>query len=149
MSTLLDKLQNEMKKALKSKDKERLSVIRMLISEIKKEQIDKKKDLSDDEILKIIQRYAKQRREAIEQYKKANRQDLVEKEEKELNIVLEFLPEQLTEEEITKIVEESINEVGANSIKDMGKVMKVVMEKVKGRADGSIVSKIVREKLNK
>ena len=148
MSTLLKKLQNEMKNALKSKDTLRLSVIRMLISEIKKEQIDKKKELSDEEILNIIQRYAKQRREAIEQYKKANRQDLVEKEEKELNIVLEFLPKQLTEEEINKIVEEVIKEVGASSIKDMGKVMKVVMEKVKGRADGSIVSKIVKAKLD-
>ena len=148
MSTLLKKLQDEMKKALKSKNTLKLSVIRMLISEIKKEQIDKKKELSDEEILKIIQRYAKQRREAIEQYKKAGRQDLVEKEEKELNIVLEFLPKQLTEEEINKIVEETIKEIGASSIKDMGKVMKAVMEKVKGRADGSIVSKIVKAKLD-
>ena len=148
MSTLLKKLQDEMKKALKSKDTERLSVIRMLISEIKKEQIDKKKELSDDEILAIIQRYAKQRREAIEQYKKANRNDLVEKEQNELNIVLEFLPKQLTEEEITDIVEETIKELGASSLKDMGKVMKTVMAKVKGRADGSIVSRIVKEKLS-
>lgn len=148
MSTLLKKLQDEMKRALKSKDTERLSVIRMLISEIKKEQIDKKKELSDDEILAIIQRYGKQRREAIEQYKKANRYDLVEKEQNELNIVLEFLPKQLTEEEINKIVEETIKEVGATSIKEMGKVMKSVMAKIKGKADGSVVSRIVREKLS-
>lgn len=148
MSTLLNKLQTEMKNALKSKEKDRLSVIRMLISEIKKEQIDKKRELSDSEVLAVIQRYAKQRRDAIEQYKKANRQDLVEKEQKELNIVLEFLPKQLTEEEIIKIVNETIDEVGATSIKDMGKVMKSVMEKVKGRADGSLVSKIVKEKLS-
>ena len=148
MSALLNKLQTEMKNALKSKDKDRLSVVRMLISEIKKEQIDKKRELSDSEVLAVIQRYAKQRRDAIEQYKKANRQDLVEKEQKELNIVLEFLPKQLTEEEIIKIVNETIEEVGATSIKDMGKVMKSVMEKVKGRADGSLVSKIVKEKLS-
>ncbi len=148
MSTLLNRLQTEMKNALKSKDTDRLSVVRMLISEIKKEQIDKKRELSDSEILAVIQRYAKQRRDAIEQYKKANRQDLVEKEQKELNIVLEFLPKQLTEEEIIKIVNETIEEVGATSIKDMGKVMKSVMEKVKGRADGSLVSKIVKEKLS-
>ncbi len=148
MSTLLNKLQTEMKNALKSKNTDRLSVLRMLISEIKKEQIDKKRKLSDSEILAVIQRYAKQRRDAIEQYKKANRQDLVEKEQKELNIVLEFLPKQLTEEEIIKIVNETIEEVGATSIKDMGKVMKSVMEKVKGRADGSLVSKIVKEKLS-
>ncbi len=148
MSTLLNRLQTEMKIALKSKDTDRLSVVRMLISEIKKEQIDKKRELSDSEVLTVIQRYAKQRRDAIEQYKKANRQDLVEKEQKELNIVLEFLPKQLTEEEIVKIVDKTIEEVGAASIKDMGKVMKSVMEKVKGRADGSLVSKIVREKLS-
>ncbi len=148
MSNLLNKLQTEMKNALKSKDTDRLSVVRMLISEIKKEQIDKKRELSDSEMLAVIQRYAKQRRDAIEQYKKANRQDLVEKEQKELNIVLEFLPKQLTEEEIIKIVDETIGEVGATSIKDMGKVMKSVMEKVKGRADGSLVSKIVKEKLS-
>ena len=148
MSTLLNRLQTEMKIALKSKDTDRLSVVRMLISEIKKEQIDKKRELSDSEVLTVIQRYAKQRRDAIEQYKKANRQDLVEKEQKELNIVLEFLPKQLTEEEIVKIVDKTIEEVGAASIKDMGKVMKSVMEKVKGRADGSLVSKIVRKKLS-
>ncbi len=147
MSELLNRLQNEMKEALKSKNKERLSVIRMLISEIKKEQIDKKKELSDDEITKIIQRYAKQRKDAIEQYKRANRQDLVEKEEKELNIVLEFLPKQLSREELEKIIDECINEVGATSLKDMGKVMKVVLERVKGRADGKVVSEIVRKRL--
>ena len=147
MSELLNRLQNEMKEALKSKNKERLSVIRMLISEIKKEQIDKKKELSDDEIIKIIQRYAKQRKDAIEQYKRANRQDLVEKEEKELNIVLEFLPKQLSREELEKIIDECINEVGATSLKDMGKVMKAVLERVKGRADGKVVSEIVRKRL--
>ncbi len=145
---LLEKLQEEMKKALKSGDKERLSVIRMLISEIKKVQIDKKKELTDDEIIGILQRYAKQRKESIQQYKKANRQDLVEKEEKELKIVQEFLPEPLSEEELEKIVSQVIEETGASSIRDMGKVMKVVMERVKGRAEGSKVSQIVKSKLS-
>ncbi len=145
---LLEKLQDEMKKALKSGEKERLSVIRMLISEIKKVQIDKKKELTDEEIIQILQRYAKQRKEAIQQYKKANREDLVEKEERELEIVQEFLPEPLSKEEIEKIVEEVIKETGASSMKDMGKVMKTVMEKVKGRAEGSIVSQIVKSKLS-
>ncbi len=145
---LLEKLQDEMKKALKSGEKERLSVIRMLISEIKKVQIDKKKELTDEEIIQILQRYAKQRKEAIQQYKKANREDLVEKEERELKIVQEFLPEPLSKEEIEKIVEEVIKETGASSMKDMGKVMKTVMEKVKGRAEGSIVSQIVKSKLS-
>ncbi len=145
---LLEKLQDEMKKALKSGEKERLSVIRMLISEIKKVQIDQKKELTDEEIIQILQRYAKQRKEAIQQYKKADREDLVEKEERELKIVQEFLPEPLSNEEIEKIVEEVIKETGASSMKDMGKVMKIIMEKVKGRAEGSVVSQIVRSKLS-
>ncbi len=145
---LFQKLQEEMKSSLKSGDKERLSVIRMLISEIKKAQIDAKRELTDEEIIKILQKYAKQRKESIKQYREAGREDLAQKEEAELKVVSEFLPEALSEEEIEKIVEETIREVGASSIKDMGKVMKSVMEKVKGRADGSIVSKIVKEKLS-
>jgi len=147
MSGLLKKLQDEMKAAMKSGDKERLSTIRMLISEIKKVQIDKKKELSDEEIIQILQRYAKQRKESIKQYTEAGREDLAQKEERELKIVQEFLPQQLSEEEIEKIVEEAISETRASSMKDMGKVMKVVMEKVKGRADGSLVSSIVKKKL--
>jgi uncharacterized protein YqeY len=145
---LLEKLQNEMKQAMKNKDRDRLSTIRMLISEIKKVQIDSKKDLSDEEIVKILQKYAKQRKDAIEQYKNAGREDLVEKEEKELKIVNEFLPEQLSEEEVEKIVAETIEELNASSMKDMGRVMKAVMSKIAGKADGSIVSKIVKNKLN-
>ncbi len=146
--SLLKKLQEEMKSAMKSGDKERLATIRMLISEIKKVQIDTKKELSDEEIIKILQKYAKQRKDSIEQYRKAGREDLAEKEERELKIVQEFLPQPLTEEEIQKIVEEVIKETGASSMKDMGKVMKVVMEKTQGRAEGSVVSKIVKEKLS-
>lgn len=145
---LLQILQDEMKQALKAKDNLKLSVIRMLISEIKKVQIDKKKELSDEEIIEVIQRYAKQRKEAIKQYKDAKREDLAQKEEQELEIVSKFLPKQLSEEEIVKIVEQVIKETGASSMRDMGKVMKMVMEKVKGRADGSLVSKIVKEKLS-
>ena len=145
---LLQTLQEEMKQALKAKDTERVSVIRMLISEIKKVQIDKKKELSDDEIIEVIQKYAKQRKESIKQYRDAGREDLAQKEERELKIVSEFLPEQLSEDEIEKIVDQAIKETGASSMKDMGKVMKIVMEKVKGRADGSVVSKIVKGKLS-
>ncbi|MBK3333218.1 GatB/YqeY domain-containing protein [Persephonella atlantica] len=148
MTQLLKKLQDEMKAAMKSGDKDRLSVIRMLISEIKKVQIDKKRELTDEEIIQVLQRYAKQRKESIKQYREAGREDLAQKEEKELQIVQEFLPQPLSEEEIEKIVEEVIQETGASSMKDMGKVMKAVMEKVKGRADGSTVSSIVKKKLS-
>ncbi len=146
--SLLKKLQEEMKTAMKSGDKERLATIRMLISEIKKVQIDTKKELSDDEIIKILQKYAKQRKDSIEQYRKAGREDLAEKEEKELKIVQEFLPQPLSEEEIEKLVDEAIKETGASSMKDMGKVIKSVMEKAKGRAEGSVISKIVKAKLS-
>jgi len=146
--SLLKKLQEEMKSAMKSGDKERLATIRMLISEIKKVQIDAQKELSDDEIIKILQKYAKQRKDSIEQYRKAGREDLAEKEERELQIVQEFLPQPLSEEEIEKLVEEAIKETGASSMKDMGKVIKLVIEKAQGRAEGSVVSKIVKTKLS-
>jgi len=145
---LFNKLQEEMKAAMKSGDKDKLSTIRMLISEIKKVQIDSKKELSDEEIISILQKYIKQRKEAYAQYEQAGRKDLAEKELKEIEIVQQFLPPPLSEEELIKIVEETIQEVSASSIKDMGKVVKAVMDKVKGRAEGSLISKIVKEKLS-
>jgi uncharacterized protein YqeY len=145
---LFNKLQEEMKAAMKSGDKDKLSTIRMLISEIKKVQIDSKKELSDEEIISILQKYIKQRKEAYAQYEQAGRKDLAEKELKEIEIVQQFLPPPLSEEELIKIVEETIQEVGASSIKDMGKVVKAVMDKVKGRAEGFLISKIVKEKLS-
>jgi len=145
---LFNKLQEEMKAAMKSGDKDKLSTIRMLISEIKKVQIDSKKELTDEEIISILQRYIKQRKEAYTQYEQAGRKDLAEKELKEIEIVQQFLPPPLLEEELIKIVEETIQEIGASSIKDMGKVVKAVMDKVKGRAEGSLISKIVKEKLS-
>ncbi len=148
VAELFSKLQEEMKAAMKSGDKDKLSTIRMLISEIKKVQIDSKKELSDDEIIQILQRYIKQRKEAYTQYEQAGRKDLADKELKEIEIVKQFLPPELSEEELIKIIEDTIREVGASSIKDMGKVVKAVMEKVKGRAEGAVVSKLVKEKLS-
>jgi uncharacterized protein YqeY len=145
---LFNKLQEEMKAAMKSGDKDKLSTIRMLISEIKKVQIDSKKELTDEEIISILQKYIKQRKEAYTQYEQAGRKDLAEKELKEIEIVQQFLPPPLSEEELIKIVEDTILEVGASSLKDMGKVVKAVMDKVKGRAEGSLISKIVKEKLS-
>ncbi|MGC8941726.1 MAG: GatB/YqeY domain-containing protein, partial [Sulfurihydrogenibium sp.] len=127
MAELFKRLQEEMKAAMKSGDKDRLSTIRMLISEIKKVQIDSKKELTDEEIIAILQKYVKQRKEAYEQYAKAGREDLANKELKEIEVVQEFLPQPLSEDELTKIVEETIKEVGASSVKDMGKVIKAVM----------------------
>lgn len=148
MAELFSKLQEEMKAAMKSGDKDRLSTIRMLISEIKKVQIDFRKELTDEEIISILQKYVKQRKEAYQQYSQAGRDDLANKELREIEIVQEFLPKPLSEEELIKIIDDTIAELGASSIKDMGKVVKTVMEKVKGRAEGSTVSKIVKEKLS-
>ncbi len=145
--SLKERLKEDMKAALKAKDKEKLSVIRMLQALIKNAEIDKRGELTDEEIVSLLMKYAKQRRESIELYEKGGRQDLVEKEKRELQIVESYLPKQMSEEEIRELVKKVIEEVGATSLKDMGKVMQAVMPKVKGRADGSLVNKIVRELL--
>jgi len=144
---LKERLKEDMKAAMKAKDKERLSVIRMLQSLIKNAEIDKRGELTDEEIVSLLMKYAKQRRESIELYEKGGRQDLVEKEKRELQIVESYLPKQMDEDEIRELVAKVIEEVGASSPKDIGKVMQAVMPKVKGRADGSVVNKIVRELL--
>ncbi|WP_457568151.1 GatB/YqeY domain-containing protein [Desulfurobacterium sp.] len=145
---LKERLVKDMKEAMKARDKVKLSTIRMINSLIKNAEIDKRGELTDEEILSLLQKYAKQRRESIELYEKGGRKDLVEKERAELAIVESYLPEQMDEDEIRKVVEEAITETGASSLKDMGKVMKVVMPKVKGKADGSLVNRIVRELLS-
>ena len=140
-------LLQDMKEAMKSKDKVKLSTIRMINSLIKNAEIEKRGELTDDEIIQLLMKYAKQRKEAIEMYEKGGRQDLVEKEKAELAVVESYLPKQMSEEEIRELVKEAIEATGASSPKDIGKVMQHVMPKVKGRADGSVVNKIVREML--
>ncbi|MCX7738315.1 MAG: GatB/YqeY domain-containing protein [Hydrogenothermaceae bacterium] len=148
MSELFSKLQEEMKNALKGGEKDKLSTIRMLISEIKKVQIDSKRDLTDEEMMSILQKYLKQRKEAYSQYISAGRENLAQKELFEIEVVQKFLPQPMSEEEISSVVDEVIKELGVTSLKDMGKVVKAVLERVKGRAEGSLVSKIVKEKLS-
>jgi uncharacterized protein YqeY len=142
---LKERLVQDMKDAMKARDKLKLSTIRMINSLIKNAEIEKRGELTDEEIVQLLMKYAKQRREAIEMYEKGGRQDLVEKEKAELAIVESYLPKQLTEEEIRKLVKEAIEAVGASSPKDLGKVMQYVMPRVKGRAEGSVVNKIARE----
>jgi len=140
-------LLQDMKEAMKSKDKVKLSTIRMINSLIKNAEIEKRGELTDDEIIQLLMKYAKQRKEAIEMYEKGGRQDLVEKEKAELAVVESYLPKQMSEEEIRELVKEAVEATGASSPRDIGKVMQYVMPKVKGRADGSVVNKIVREML--
>lgn len=147
--SVLDQLNQDMKTAMKAKDRESLTTIRMIKSTIQNEEIAKGRDLTADEELTILAREKKQRLESLEEFKKADRADLVEKLEVELKIVDQYLPEQLSDDEVRVIVQETIDEVGAESMKDMGTVMSAVMPKVQGRADGGQINGLVRELLSK
>ncbi len=144
---LKERLINDMKEAMKSKDRVKLSTIRMINSLIKNAEIEKRGELSDEEIVSLLMKYAKQRRESIQMYEKGGRRDLVEKEKQELSIVESYLPEQMGEDEVREIVREAVEKTGARSVKDIGSVMKYVMPKVKGRVDGSTVNRIAKEML--
>lgn len=145
---LVEKLKKDMIEAMKNKDKEKLTVIRMVKAALDKERIDKKVEVNDDLLIDVINKQVKLRNDSLEEFKKANRDDLVKQTEAELEILKDYLPEQLSEEEVITIIEEVINEVNAETIKDMGKVMKEVTPKVKGKTDMKFVSEIIKSKLN-
>jgi uncharacterized protein YqeY len=142
-----DRLKADMIQAMKAKDKERLTVLRMLIAKLKDAAIDKRDVLSAEEELRLIATYAKQREEGLAEAEKAGRADLAEKERFELQLVRSYLPEPLDEAQLGTLVEEVIAETGASSMKDMGAVMKAVLARAAGRADGGKVSAIVKSKL--
>lgn len=144
---LKQEITDKMKEALKSGKKLRLSTLRLLLSEIKNAEIAKRKELSELEILEVVNREIKRRKDAVEQYNRGGRQDLVDKETKEAEILQEFLPPPLTDEEIRRIIEEAVAESGAVGMREMGRVMAIVMPKVAGRADGRKVSEAVKAKL--
>jgi uncharacterized protein YqeY len=145
--SLTERLNNDMKQAMKDKDKIRLSVIRMVRTAIKNAEIELKKTLSDDEVVAVLNRELKQRRDSLQSFEAANREDLIQEAKREIEILLEYLPAQLTEEEIRSLVQEAIADTGAKGKSDMGKVMSALMPKVKGRADGKLVNRIVQEAL--
>ena len=149
MTAIKDRLQEDWKTALKAKDKFKTSVISTAKAAILLVEKTDNRKLEEDEVITILAKEVKQRRESMLEFEKGNRQDLVDQCEAEIKILLEYLPQQLGEEEIKQIVKESAEEVGANSIKDMGKVMSAVRPKVAGKADGKLVSQIVKEYLNK
>ncbi len=147
--SLLERLNEDMKKAMKNREKERLSVIRMIKASLQNEALKLgKKELTEDEELTVLNREVKQRKDSLQEFEKAGRSDLVEKVNAELSYVQQYLPQPLTEEEIIQIVKETIAEVGASSKADMGKVMASIMPKVKGKADGSLVNKLVLKELS-
>ncbi len=138
---------NDMKAAMKAKDKLKVDTIRMVNAAIKNAEINGKKELSEGEVVEVITREIKMRRDALEEYKKANRPEELAKLEEEINILMEYMPEQLSETELRQVIQETIIETGAQSAKDMGKVMGALMPKVKGKADGKLVSSLVKELL--
>ena len=145
---MVEKLNQDMIDSMKNKDKERLSVIRAVKAAMDKERIDKKREINDDLLLDVVNREVKMRNESIEEFKKGNRDDLIAQTEKELEILKEYLPEQLDMEEVKKIIDEIFDEVKPTSQKDMGAIMKEATAKLKGKTDMKEVSNIIRTKLS-
>ena len=140
-------IEEAVKSSMRERNKDRTSTLRMALSELKKEEIDNKIELSNKDSIKILQRMIKQRKESMSQFLNAQRNDLAEKEESEIVILQDFLPEQMSEEDINKLVIEAINETDAKELKDIGKVMGFLKTKIQGNADMGIVSKLVKENL--
>lgn len=146
--SLLERLNNDMKQAMKNKEKDKLSVIRMLKASLQNEALKQRQDLTDDEELTVLSRELKQRKDSLQEFENAGRSDLVDKVRTELGYVEAYMPEQLSEEEVSEIVQSTIEEVNATSKADMGRVMGALMPKVKGKADGSLVNKLVQQHLS-
>ncbi len=148
---LKQQLQDELKQSMLAKESEKTSVLRLLLSAVGYYEIQKGGagyEASDEDVMAVIEKEAKQRRDSIEQFEKGDRQDLADKEKKELEMLQKYLPEQLSDEEIRSLVKEAIQTTGASSQQDLGKVMGALIPKTKGKADGALVSKIVREELS-
>ncbi|PKG21778.1 GatB/YqeY domain-containing protein [Niallia nealsonii] len=146
--SLLERLNTDMKQAMKNKEKDKLTVIRMLKAALQNESIKLGSELSEEAELSVLSREVKQRKDSLHEFEKASRNDLVDKVRAELKHVEIYMPKQLSEEELAAIVSEVIAETGASSKKDMGKVMAALMPKVKGKADGSLVNKLVQQHLS-
>jgi uncharacterized protein YqeY len=144
---LQEEISAALKDAMRAKDQAKLSSLRMVLTDIKMREKGVRRTLKDEEVIAVISSQIKQRREAIEQYRSAAREDLAAAEESELNVLQEFMPEQLSEEELAQAVDDIIAEVGAVSIKDMGRVMKEAMAKLAGQADGRAINSLVKAKL--
>jgi uncharacterized protein YqeY len=144
---LRDQIADDMRAAMKAREQTRVSTLRMLMAAVKNTQVDKGHELDDEEVVDVVAREAKRRRESMEAFEKGGRDELVEKERAELNVLEAYLPERMGEAELASLVDEAIAETGATSAKEMGQVMKALMPKVKGRADGAAVSTLVRARL--
>lgn len=145
--SLKQKIDKDLKQALKSKDSLRLGVLRMMKSEIRYKEIEKGSELSSDEMISVLSSSVKRRKDSIQQFEKGGREDLVSQEKAELEVILGYMPEQLTEEKLIEIISQAIKEVNATGPSDLGKVMKLVMTQVKGKADGKMVNQLVSSHL--
>ncbi len=143
-----DKILKDIIESMKNKDKDKLSTLRLLKGAMQLEEINKKRELNDEEMISLIAKQIKTRRESIEEFKKANRDDLISKTQKEIDILSEYMPEQLSEEEVLKVIDEAFNAINPTTQSDMGKLMGYVNPKLKGKADMSFVSKTIKERLS-
>lgn len=141
-------ISDDMKTFMRAKDSARLGAIRLLQAAIKQKEVDERIELNDDQIFSVIQKMLKQRKDSIEAYQKASRQDLIDQEQLEIEVLSKYMPEPLSEEEINQFIEEAIATSGSSVMKDMGKVVGILKSKVAGRADMAEVSKLVRQKLS-
>ena len=148
MSELKKRITDDMKSAMKAKDKQALKAVRMILEAIKQKEIDERIELNDAQVMTVIQKMVKQRKDSISQFSDAGRSDLVEIEEAELEIINNYMPEQLSEEEVVSFVDKAINDSGANSMKDMGKLMGMLKSQLQGKADMSLVSQLIKSRLS-
>jgi len=146
--SLLERLNEDMKQAMRNKEKDKLTVIRMVKASLQNEAIKLGTELNEEQELTVLSREVKQRKDSLHEFEKAGREDLVEKIRTELKYVDLYMPEQLSEEELSKIVQATIAEIGASSKAEMGKVMGALMPKIKGKADGTLVNKLVQQHLS-
>jgi len=148
MAALKDKLTDDMKTAMKARDKARLGVIRLILSECKRIEVDERIELSDERVIAILDKMTKQRRDSVEQFLKAERQELADQETYEISVITDYLPAAVTAEELDAMIAQAITQSGAESGKDMGKVIGLLKPQLQGRADMGEVSKLVKQKLN-
>ena len=145
--SILERLERDMVEATKAREAERLGVIRFVRSELKNREIELRRDLEDDDVIEVLARVAKRHNESIEQFREGGRDDLVQREERQLGVVEEYLPEKLDEAEIARLIDAAIEETGATDLGGLGRVMKTIMPKAKGRADGKTVKQMVQARL--
>jgi uncharacterized protein YqeY len=146
-NSLKEQITEAMKDAMRSKEKERLGTIRLILSEVKRIEVDERIDIDDARLLAVLDKMVKQRRDSISQFEQAGRQELADKEQTEIVVIQDFLPQPLSEEELAAMIDDTIASVGAESMKDMGKVMGIIKPQIQGRADAGVVSGMIKAKL--